>query len=66
MQGNLGELGALARSWGARGDAARGKKGRGSCVHSQVDGLYIDGKAQVLSIFIKGMALYYHLENLVW
>lgn len=42
VQGNLGELGTIARSLGAIGDAARGEKARKTCLHSQVDGLYID------------------------
>lgn len=66
MQDNLGELGTIARSLGATGDAARGTKDRGTCLQFQVDGLCIDGRAQVLSIFIKGMALDYHLESLMW
>lgn len=54
MQGNLEELGTIARSLGAIGDAARGEKARETCLHSQVDGLCIDV-----------IVLEYQLEGLV-
>lgn len=54
VQGNLEELGTIARSLGAIGDAARGEKARETCLHSQVDGLCIDV-----------IVLEYQLEGLV-